>query len=86
MSLRHLLHIVSLILLALAAALALTALVSLYYADGDSIPLIACALGTGLIGLLGQRTTALEEDLSIREGYAVVSLSWIAIGIAGAVP
>ena len=30
--------------------------------------------------------TALEDELSIREGYAVVSLSWLAIGLAGAVP
>lgn len=86
MSLRHLIHIVSIILLALSAALGLTALVSLYYGDGDSPALLACALGVALIGLLGYRTTQLEDDLSIREGYAVVSLSWLAIGIAGAAP
>ena len=86
MSLRHLVYIVSIILIALAGALGLTVLVSVYYADGDSIPLGVCAIGTGLVGLLGQRSTALEEDLSVREGYAVVSLSWLAIGVAGAIP
>ena len=86
MSLRHLVYIVSVILLALAAALGLTAAVSLYFADGDFLALILCALGTGLVGFVGERTTALEEDLTIREGYAVVSLSWLAIGLAGAVP
>jgi trk system potassium uptake protein len=85
-SLRHLVHIVSIILLALSGGLALSALVGLYYGDGDFRALAACAVGTFLVGLLGQRTTQLEEDLSIREGYAVVSLAWIAIGVAGAVP
>ena len=46
MSLRHLAYIVSVILLALAAALALTAIVSLYFADGDSLSLTLCAIGT----------------------------------------
>jgi trk system potassium uptake protein TrkH len=35
---------------------------------------------------MGERVTGLEQDLSIREAYAVVSLSWLAIGLAGAVP
>jgi trk system potassium uptake protein len=85
-SLRHLVHIVSIILLALSAGLGMSALVGLYYGDGDFLALGASALGTVIVGLVGMRTTRLEEDLSIREGYAVVSLAWIAIGIAGAVP
>ncbi|MBR9989469.1 MAG: TrkH family potassium uptake protein [Gemmatimonadetes bacterium] len=86
MILRHLVHIVSITLLAVAVALGITALVSLLYGDGDARTFVFCAAGTAIVGLLGQRTTALEGDLSIREGYAVVSLSWIAIGTAGAIP
>lgn len=86
MILRHLVHVVSIILIAVAVALVCTAVVSLLYRDGDTLTLFLCALGTGLVGLVGQRTTRLEDDLSLREGYAVVSLSWIAIGTAGAIP
>jgi trk system potassium uptake protein len=85
-NLRHLLHIIGLILVALSAGLALAAIVALAYGDGDFAALAGTALGTAITGSVLRATTKLEADLSIREGYAVVSLSWIAIGIAGAVP
>jgi trk system potassium uptake protein TrkH len=85
-SLRHLIHIVAVILLALAAALALTSLVALFYGDGDFVPFAGSAAVTAAAGFLGYRGTSLERDLTVREGYAVVSLAWMAIGVAGAVP
>ena len=83
---RHLVHVVSIILLALAAALALTTLVSLAYGDGDFLAFLGTTALTAALGFAGFRRTALERDLTVREGYAVVAFSWIAIGIAGAVP
>ena len=86
MSIRHLVHVVGIILLALSAALATTALVSLAF-DGEAF--VAFLLSTAiclLLGGIGYRNTSLTRDLSIREGYAVVSLSWLAIGIVGAFP
>ncbi|HUF70116.1 MAG TPA: TrkH family potassium uptake protein [Longimicrobiales bacterium] len=86
MNARHLIHIVSIILLALAIALAVTSAVSAYYGDGDTLAFIISTVVTGLAGFVGYRRSSLDRDLSIREGYAVVSLSWIAIGIFGALP
>jgi trk system potassium uptake protein TrkH len=83
---RHLAHVVSIILIALSAALGVTAAVSAFYGDGDFLAFVGTAVGCALIGLAGFRSTSLEDEISIREGYAVVSVSWIAIGIAGAVP
>lgn len=86
MSFRHLIHIVSIILLAVAAALALTSLVALFLGDGDFVPFIGSAALAAALGWVGFRRTSLARDLTVREGYAVVSLAWIAIGLMGAVP
>jgi trk system potassium uptake protein TrkH len=85
-SARHLLHVVSIILLALSVALAVTTLVALAYGGPDVPAFAGAALLTAVAALVGYRRTSLDRDLSVREGYAVVSLSWLAIGIAGAIP
>jgi trk system potassium uptake protein len=85
-NLRHLVHVVSLILLALAAAMALSAGVAAVYGDGDAAPLILSSLLTLGVGLMGYSVSEISRDLSIREGYAVVAFSWIAVGAAGALP
>lgn len=86
MNRRHLVHVVSIILLALAVSMAVTTIVSLIFGDGDALPLFSSAAITGAIGWLGFRRSSLTRDLTIREGYAVVSVAWIAIGLAGALP
>jgi trk system potassium uptake protein TrkH len=85
-SYRHLVHVVSLILLALSAALAVTFLVALAYGEGDASAFLISSALLVIIGLLGFWQTRLHRDLSVREGYAVVSLSWMAVGVAGALP
>jgi trk system potassium uptake protein len=85
-SIRHLVHVIGIILLALSAALLLTCAVSLLYGDGDFRALGVTTLGTALVGYLARRSTRLAAELTLREGYAIVSLSWIAIGLVGAAP
>jgi trk system potassium uptake protein len=85
-NLRHLLHIIGMILVALSGGMLMAALVALAYGDGDFPALAFTAAGTAAAGLAARLVTKLEEDLTLREGYAVVSLSWLAIGVAGAVP
>ncbi len=86
MRFRHLVHIVSLILVALAVPLAFTAALALVFGDGSFMAFLAATLIAAGAGLAGYRLTSLTRDLSIREGYAVVSLSWMAIGVVGAIP
>jgi trk system potassium uptake protein TrkH len=85
-NLRHLVHVVSLVLTALAAALGATAVVSLVYQDGDTLGFLLSAVITLAVGYGGYHFTDIVRDLSVREGYAVVAFSWLAIGIAGAAP
>jgi trk system potassium uptake protein len=84
--LRHLIHTVSIVLIAFSGALALTAAVALWLGDGDGGAFAVTAVGTAILGTVGMRTTELGRSLSVREGYAVVSLTWIITGAIGAVP
>jgi trk system potassium uptake protein TrkH len=84
--LQHLVHVVSLILVALGAGLGITTVIAAGYGDGDVLPFLIATVLAVAAGLAGRRYTRLERDLSVREGYAVVSLSWLAIGIFGALP
>jgi len=83
---RHLIHVVSIILIALSVPLAATAILALLFRDGSFLAFLGATVVAAGAGMIGFRTTSLTRDLSIREGYAVVSLSWLAIGIVGAIP
>lgn len=86
MKFAHLIHVVGITLVALGAALAVTAAVAWAYGEGDAPAFLGVALATAAIGYAALRRTRLERDLSVREGYAVVSLAWLAVGVAGAAP
>lgn len=86
MNIRHLVHIIGMILVALGGAMLIATLVALSYGDGDFVALAVSAGITLGTGLAARSVTRMEEDLSLREGYAIVSLSWLAIGVAGALP
>ncbi|MGH7475768.1 MAG: TrkH family potassium uptake protein [Longimicrobiales bacterium] len=86
MSVRHLAYVLGIVLLALAAALAFTAALALVHGDGDAAAFAIATVFVAAAGLVGYRFGAIRGDLNIREGYAVVSLSWIAIAIGGALP
>lgn len=47
---------------------------------------VLTALGSVAVGYVAYRRTGLTRDLNVREGYAVVTLAWLAVGLAGAVP
>lgn len=86
MRVRHLVHVVGILLMALAVALGLTGLVALALGDGDAWAFgVSAGIGGG-VGFAAFRGTELTRDLSVREGYAVVSLAWMAIGMVGALP
>ncbi len=86
MRIRHLVHVVGILLMALAVALALVGLLALALGDGDAWAFGVSAVVGGGAGFAAWRGTELTRDLSVREGYAVVSLAWLAIGAVGALP
>jgi trk system potassium uptake protein TrkH len=82
----HLVHVVGIILIALGVALGFTALVAWFLGDGDAPAFILTALGSIAVGYVAYWRTELVRDLTVREGYAVVTLAWLAVGVVGAVP
>ena len=82
----HLIHVIGITLMALSAALALAGVVALIYAEREALAFMAAAGLTLIVGLTAFRRTRLARDLTIREGYAVVALSWVVVGMAGATP
>ena len=82
----HLVHVVGITLMALSVALAAAGGVALFHGESAALAILASSGSCLAVGLVAFRRTRLERDLTIREGYAVVGLSWIVVGIAGALP
>ena len=86
MSLRHVANVVGLLLVFVAMAMVLSAGVALLYRDGDAAALGLSAAVTLGVGVALYRLTRFEGDLTIREGYAIVSFAWAATAAFGALP
>ena len=86
MRLSHLVHVVGITLIALSVALGLTGLVALGDVEGDALAFFVTAVISFGVGFTAFRRTRLERDLTAREGYAVVALAWITVGVIGAIP
>lgn len=86
MRIRHLVFTVGVVLLVASAGLLVSTAVAWGYGDGDAGAFLLSTLMTAGLGGVAVKTTRLERSLSIREGYAVVALTWIAVGLVGAVP
>jgi len=82
----HLVHVIGITLMALSVALAVAGGVALAYGESDAYAFLASTGVSLVVGIVAFRRTRLARDLTIREGYAVVGLSWIVVGIAGAAP
>lgn len=89
---RHLLsradvvHVVGALLLGTAAALVVCALVGLALGDGSFRPLALSALLAAAVGGAARTLTPVPEDLNIREGFLIVTLSWVTAALFGALP
>jgi trk system potassium uptake protein len=83
---QHLVFTVGVVLLAFALAFLASAGVAWWYGEGDVPAFLLSALVAGVAGGLGVWFTRLEDSLSVREGYAVVSLTWITAAVVGALP
>ena len=60
---------------------------SIYYNDNDIWVLLFTGVGTSIFGLVLYLTTrSKDKDLGKREGYIIVSISWIVMSLFGAIP
>jgi len=77
---------VGVILLFVAAMMALPLLISLYYREGDTPALMWSIIITVVVGVVLFIQGRKSRDLSLRDGFAVVTFGWLAMGFAGALP
>lgn len=86
LSLGDVIHIVGAVLLGVSAALALSALVGAGLRDGSFVPLALSAAVAAAAGALARHLTHVPTDINFREAFAVVTFSWIAVALTGALP
>lgn len=70
----------------LAVAMLLPLPFSLYFGDGDHIPLLLGAGVTFFSGLLAFANTKLNRDLRTKEGFAIVTFGWVVFSAFGSLP
>ena len=83
---RSLLHFLSLLIVFLSVGFLVPIVVAFIYRDGSQIALILSFISTLSFGGILWFFTRGEIDLRLREGFAVVSLGWLACAIFGALP
>lgn len=86
MSLRHVANVVGLLLIFVSVAMAAAGLVSWAYADGVTRAFFLSALITSVVGLTAYGLTSLSDDITVREGFAIVTFAWTATGLFGSLP
>jgi trk system potassium uptake protein len=83
---RLVLHLLGLLLLFLAGSLLLPIPFALYFADGSQFPFALAATVCLAIGGLLVRTCNSSRELSVRDGFAVVTFGWLTFAVFGALP
>lgn len=84
---RRLLHIIGAVVAAIGASMIAAAVTSFIYREwGDGWMILLAAVLTMVIGWLTWSRTERPENLSMKEGFAVVGLTWIAMAVFGTLP
>jgi trk system potassium uptake protein len=78
--------LVGTVLLGVAAALALTALAGAFLRDGSFAPLAVSTLVAAIGGGAARFFTHTPEDINFREAFVMVTFSWTAVAVVGALP
>jgi trk/ktr system potassium uptake protein len=83
---KHVGNVVGLLLVFASSSMLLTAGVAAFAADGTADAFLISAVLTFTVGAGLFALTELTGDLSAREGFAIVTLAWLATGLFGALP
>jgi trk system potassium uptake protein TrkH len=86
MHLGRVIHILGLLLMVQALTMLLPLPVCFYYGSGDHVAFLASAAITLIAGGLAFRLTRIDRDLLPKEGFAVVTFSWLGLSAFGALP
>lgn len=86
MNLRLTLHVIGGLLLFLGAMLLAPIVVSLFYRDGQALWFLLSAVLTAGTGYALYRGFRRREEVTLREGFAIVTFTWIAFAVFGSLP
>ncbi|HUP18706.1 MAG TPA: TrkH family potassium uptake protein [Gemmatimonadota bacterium] len=79
-------YVVGLLTAFAGAAMLLPAAVSFSYGEAAAWGILASAVSSAAVGGLLYRASRPGGDVHIRDGFAIVTLGWIAVGLAGSLP
>lgn len=85
-NLQRVISVVGIILLFVGAMMILPLLISLIYKDGDALSLLWSVIVTLIVGIALYFVGKKKQDIGLRDGFAVVTLGWLAMAFAGALP
>jgi trk system potassium uptake protein TrkH len=86
MHLQRVVNVVGLLLVFVGLSMLLPAGVGFWFGDGDGPALVVAAIITTGAGLAAYRFTRFDGELTLREGYGIVTFAWTAIAVFGALP
>ncbi len=86
MNYKIIINILGKVLMLEAACFLVPLITALVYREREGLMYLAVALGTALIGFLISRRKKFDHVYYAREGFVMVSLSWIVLSVVGAVP
>ena len=86
MRITSVIHILGFLLMCLGIAMLLPIPFSLYYGDKAYMALLISAGITLAVGYTSFITTDLDRDLRAKEGFAIVTFSWLFFSVFGALP
>jgi trk system potassium uptake protein TrkH len=86
MRIQHVLHVIGAFLCFLALSMVLPIIVGFIYRDGTAQAFAISLVVTILAGALMWKLTPRADRISVREGFAIVTLSWVAMAIFGSLP
>ncbi|RLD64930.1 MAG: TrkH family potassium uptake protein [Bacteroidetes bacterium] len=88
-NIKEVIKVLSLLLIIEGAAIWLSLPISLYYKDGDLMPILISGfitLSFGVVGLLLTFQKTKKSHVGKREGFMIVSLAWVIFSIFGTLP
>ncbi|TXB65375.1 TrkH family potassium uptake protein [Vicingus serpentipes] len=87
-NIKVIIHLVGSLVIICGALMALSIPFSIYYNEGDLIPLILSSAITLISGLVLKLSTKSHsnDEIKKREGYLIVALGWISMTIFGSLP
>jgi trk system potassium uptake protein TrkH len=86
MSLGDVTYLVATVLLGVGAALGVCSAAAFIMGDGSAVSLALAMVVAIVAGGVGRFATHVPKDISFRDAFATVSLSWTAVALVGALP